>query len=317
MSSAYICDHNFPSVEPQRSIIEDAGFHLVEARPVCATEEDVIERCREAEVLLVQKAPITRRVMEALPRLRGLVRYGIGVDVIDLDAAQALRIGVANVPTYCLEEVSNHAIAMILSLARRIPQEHYGIVHGKWRTSQQWLPAVSEMTLGLVGFGGIARLVARKAQAIGFEVQATDPNLPDTLFHEMGVRRVSFEDVLTTSDAISMHCPLLPSTRHLIDEKAIERMKDNIILVNTSRGPIIHEADLIAALLRGKVSGAGLDVFEREPLAEESPLRTMANVILTSHSASYSTKSLVTLQIQAAQAAVEFLRGKMPVSQIA
>jgi D-3-phosphoglycerate dehydrogenase len=317
MFSAYICDHNFPSIEPQKSVFQDADFHLIEVSPACATEDDVIERCKEAQVLLVQKAPITKRVMEALPGLKGLVRYGIGVDVIDLDAARALHIGVANVPTYCLEEVSNHAIAMILSLARRIPQEHHGIVHGRWRTSQQWLPAISDMTLGLVGFGGIAQLVARKAQAIGFQVQATDPNLSDALFREMAVRRVSFEEVLTTSNAISIHCPLLPSTRHLIDEKAIERMKENVILVNTSRGPIIHEADLIAALEKGKVSGAGLDVFEQEPLEEESPLRTMANVILTGHTASYSIRSLVTLQVQAAQAAVGFLRGEKPMSQIA
>jgi D-3-phosphoglycerate dehydrogenase len=316
MTSAYICDHNFTSIEPQRSVFQEAGYDLLEMSPVCVTENDVIERCKGADVLLVQKAPITKRVMQALPQLKGLVRYGIGVDVIDLDAARELHLGVANVPTYCLEEVSNHAVAMLLALARRIPQEHFGIVRGKWRTSQHWLPAVSDMTLGLVGFGGIARLVARKAQAIGFQVQATDPNLPERPFRELSVRNSSLEEVLTTSDIISLHCPLLSSTRHLIEKKTIERMKDQVILVNTSRGPIINEEDLIGALKSGKVSGAGLDVFEHEPLAADSPLREMANVILTSHSASYSAKSLITLQVQAAEAAVDFLRGQRPVSQL-
>jgi D-3-phosphoglycerate dehydrogenase len=313
MSRIIVSDHLFPSIASQKRIADAAGFELSEAAPHCVTEDDVIQRCGEADALLVQWAPITRRVLGWLPRLKGVVRYGIGVNNIDLDAAKDLRIGVANVPTYCLDEVSTHAMAMILSLTRRIPQDHHQIARGEWGVAPLLpIPAISDLTLGLIGFGAIARRVAQKARAFGFRIVAADPYINESHFSENGVERVELETLFASADVISVHCPLVKETTHLINEEAIGKMKQGVLIVNTSRGPIIRETDLIQALQDGRILGAGLDVFEEEPLSKDSPLRTLPNVVLTSHSASVSTRSVELLQIKAAEAACAFLEGKRP-----
>jgi len=310
---AVISDHLFPSIELQTAVIEQAGFELRETVPSCVTEEDTIERCTDADVLLVQWAPITRRVLAGLPKLRGVVRYGIGVNNIDLDAARDLGIGVANVPSYCIEEVSNHALAMILSLGRRIPHDHYRIAHGQWGIAPLLpIPAFTDLTLGLVGFGTIARRVADKATIFGFRIVASDPYVKGEIFKERGVEAVSLDDLLRNADIISLHCPLGEETTHLINSKTIGRMKPGVIIINTSRGPIINEHDLLEALKSQRLSGVGLDVFEEEPLPESNALRSLPNVILTSHAASVSTRAVEALQIQAAEAARDFLSGNRP-----
>ncbi len=310
---AVISDNSFPSLDLQRAVIEAAGFELHESQPKCVTEDDVVARCRGADALLVQWAPITRRVMKALPKLKGIVRYGVGVDNIDLDAARELCIGVANVPTYCLEEVSNHAMAMMLSLARRIPQDHAGIAHGEWGVGPYLpIPAFLDMTLGLVSFGAIARRVARKARAFGFRIVAADPFLDDSVFAQEGVERIDMEGLFKTADIISLHCPLVAATAHLVRRETIATMKPGVLIINTSRGGVIHESDLVEALTSGKVLAAGLDVFEREPLPANSPLRSMRNVLLTSHAASVSLRAVEALQVKAAESARDFLQGKRP-----
>jgi D-3-phosphoglycerate dehydrogenase / 2-oxoglutarate reductase len=313
MLKVVVSDSTFPSLDLQRGVIEAAGFELREAQPKCLNEDDVIARCADADALLVQWAPITRRVLKALPNLKGVVRYGVGVDNIDLEAARELRIGVANIPTYCLEEVSNHAMAMMLSLARRIPQDHAGIVHGEWGVGPYLpIPAFLDMTLGLVSFGAIARRVARKAKAFGFHIVAADPFVDESVFAQEGVDRVDMETLFKTADIISLHCPLVPSTTHLIRRETIATMKPGALIINTSRGPVIREADLVEALATGKVLAAGLDVFEREPLPADSPLRAMRNVLLTSHAASVSLRAVEALQVKAAESARDFLEGKRP-----
>ncbi len=313
MQTVTISDHSFPSIDLQKNVTAAAGLRLQEIQPICVTEEDVIERCGEAEVLLVQWAPITRRVMESLPRLKCVIRYGIGVNNIDLDAAKDLRICVANVPTYCLDEVSTHAVTMALSLCRRIPQDHYRIAHGEWGIGPLLpIASISDLVLGLVGFGAIARRVAQKAQPFGFQVVAVDPFMKASEFAAHGVQQVDFETMLATADVISLHCPLVPSTTHLVNGSAIAKMKRGVIVINTSRGPIIEEQALIDGLQTGQVSGAGLDVFEQEPLPVTSTLRTLSNVILTSHAASVSIRAVDALQTKAAEAARDFLEGKRP-----
>jgi D-3-phosphoglycerate dehydrogenase len=313
MNTAAVTDHVFPSLDLQRRILEDAGLRLEEIKPVCKTEDDVIQRCSSADVLLVQWAPITRRVLEALPNVRCVVRYGIGVDNIDLKAAEELGRTVANVPNYCFEEVSNHAIAMILSLCRRIPQDHRQITQGGWGIKQFIpIPALSDLTLGLLGFGSIARRVADKARTFGFRIVASDPFAKDTDFQERGVERVELEALLKTADVLSLHCPLVPETRHIIRRETIDQMKPRSIIINTSRGGLINEDDLAHSLSDGKIVGAGLDVFEREPLNHESPLRGSPNVILTSHAASVSESARRKLQTLAAENARDFLMNKRP-----
>jgi len=313
MGTVAITDHVFPSIENQRQVIESAGFRLREIQPVCKTEEDVIQRCTEVDVLLVQWAPITRRVLEALPQVQCVVRYGIGVDNIDVVAARELGRTVANVPNYCFEEVSNHAVAMIISLGRRIPHDHHQIAHGGWGVKALLpIPAFRDLTLGLIGFGSIARRVAAKATAFDFRLIASDPFAPESAFRENGVQRVDLNTLLETADIITLHCPLLPDTRHLIRRDSIAKMKPRTILINTSRGPLIKEEDLIEALKSGKLAGAGLDVFENEPLPPQSPLRALPNVLLTSHAASVSESARQKLQNLAAEAARDYLQGKQP-----
>ena len=317
MNTAIITDHGFPSIDLQRHVIESAGFRLEAIQPICKTEDDIIRTCGGADVLLVQWAPVTRRVLQALPNVRCIVRYGVGVNNFDLDAAKDLGVCAANVPDFCVEEVSDHAMAMILSLCRRIPQDHHQIARGGWGVNcLRPIPAPSELTLGLVSFGKIARRVATKAAVFGFNVAAFDPFLPDAAFSDMGVTRVDFDTLLATSDLISLHCPLVAETTHLIDEKAIAKMKPGAILINTSRGPVVCEPDLIAALRSGRIHSAGLDVFEQEPPPADSPLRAMPNVLLTSHAASVSEKAVDLLQVKAAEAARDFLLGKRPVSAL-
>ncbi len=313
MSKVLITDHGFSSIDLERNVLEAAGFTLEEAKPVCKTEDDIIARCKGADVLMVQWAPITRRVMESLPEVRGYVRYGIGVDNIDVKSARELGRMVSNVPRYCLEEVSDHAVTLMLSLARRIPEDQAQLAQGKWGVSALWpIPAFSDLTLGLVGFGAIARKVSQKAKAFRFKQIAVDPFAPDQVFADHGVERVDQDTLLQTADIISLHCPLTDDTRYLINAASIARMKQGVLLINTARGPLVSELDLLAALRTGKIIGAGLDVFEKEPLAVDNPLRCLPNVIVTSHVAAVSTRSLNLLQIQAAEAARDILLGKRP-----
>ncbi|MBN9615795.1 MAG: hypothetical protein BGO25_03880 [Acidobacteriales bacterium 59-55] len=317
MPTAIISDHTFPSLDLQREVLESAAIELVETNPICVTEDDVIERCGAADALLVQWAPITRRVLQSLPHLKGIVRYGIGVNNIDLIAAKDLGIGIANIPTYCIEEVSNHALAMILGLGRRIPHDHYRIMHGEWGIAPLLpIPAFIDMSLGLIGFGTIARRVAQKAKSFGFHIVAYDPYVNDDLFTENEVKRVELDVLLSSADVISLHCPLVEETTHLINRNTIQKMKSGVVLVNTSRGLLVKESDLVEALHSNHIAGAGLDVFEEEPLAQNSTLRTLPNVILTSHAASVSTRAVDLLQVKAAESARDFIRGKRPESAL-
>jgi D-3-phosphoglycerate dehydrogenase len=300
-------------VKLEREVLERASLTLQEVKPPCKTEEEVIQRCTEADALIVQWAPITRRVLEALPRVRGVVRYGIGVDNIDVRSARELGRMVSNVPNYCQEEVSDHTLAMIISLARRIPQDNNQIVHGGWGIGPYLpVPAFSDLTLGLIGFGSIAKKVSEKAKPFRFKQIAYDPIAKDESFAQLNVNRVELDALLQRADIISLHCPLLPATQHMINSASIAKMKPGVILINTARGPLINEADLINALKGGKLLGAGLDVYEKEPLPVDSPLRSLPNVVLTSHAASVSVRAVQQLQTKAAEAARDILLGKRP-----
>lgn len=317
MKRVIITDHSFPHVDLEREIIESAGFALETIQPICKTEDDIIRACGKADALLVQWAPVTRRVLEALPNVRCIVRYGVGVNNFDLDAARDLGVVAANVPDFCVEEVANHALAMILSLCRRIPQDHHQILQGGWGVNPfRPIYALTELTLGLVSFGKIARNLARKAATLGFAIIAQDPYVDKSVFEEYQTERVEFAELIEGADIVSLHCPLIPETTHLMNREVFSRMKPGAILVNTSRGPVVHEEALIEALKAGTLGGAGLDVFEEEPLPPGSPLRTFPNVILTSHAASVSEKAVELLQRKAAEAARDFLEGKDPVSRL-
>ena len=313
LPNVIITDHSFSSIELERNVLNGAGFTLDEAKPGCKTEDEVIQRCGGADVLLVQWAPISRRVLQLLPNVRGVVRYGIGVDNIDVSAAKEAGRTVSNVPKYCLEEVSDHTLAMILSLARRLPHDHGQIAHGGWGIARFLpIPAFSDLTLGMIGFGSIARKVSVKARPFRFRQIAFDPLAPADAFAELGVELCDLDVVLRSADIISLHCPLTAETKHMINAQSIASMKPGALLINTARGLLIKESDLIEALRSGQITGAGLDVFEAEPLPVDSPLRTLPNVLLSSHAASVSERSVELLKIKAAEAARDILLGKRP-----
>jgi D-3-phosphoglycerate dehydrogenase / 2-oxoglutarate reductase len=318
LPTVLITDHLFHSVLSQRKVLEDAGFSLQEVKPPCKTEDEVIERCQEADVLLVQWAPITRRVLESLPKLKGIVRYGIGVDNIDVKAANEAGRIVSNVPNYCQEGVSDHTVSMILSLARRIPQDHGQIARGGWGIRPFVpIPAFCDLTLGMIGFGSIARKVSFKAKPFHFKQIAYDPVVKKEVFDSFGVEKVELEDLIQRADIISLHAPLVPATHQVINANSIAKMKPGVLLINTARGLLVNEADLISALQSGKILAAGLDVFEKEPLPADSPLRSMNNVLLTSHAASVSVRAVEQLQTMAAEAARDILQGKRPAGALA
>jgi D-3-phosphoglycerate dehydrogenase len=263
----------------------------------------------DAHALLVQYVPITAQVMDALPSVRVLGRYGVSVDTIDLPAAAARGIRVVNVPDYCIDEVADHTIALILSLSRGIVRLDRSVHAGTWDFRVvRGLRRSSDLRLGLVGFGRIGLAVAHRAIALRFDVVASDPAASET--DEVPI--VSLEELLETSDIVSIHSRLDPSTRHLIDAAALARMRPGALLVNTSRGGLIDQQALVDALRSGHLGGAALDVLEREPIAADDPLLTMPNVVLTPHTAFYSVESLVEMKRRVAERIVAALAETSP-----
>ncbi len=273
----------------------------------------VLEHAADADALIVSWVSLTRDVIAQLDRCRVIARFGIGVDMIDLDAATDRGILVCNTARYCLDEVSNHAIALLLMLNRHILPDVDSMRSGGWfRTDGTPPRRLAGQRLGLVGLGNIGRLVAAKARGFGLDVVAYDPYLQDQHVRMDSIPLVGLDELMSTSDYVSVHCPLNASTRHLLGKRQLELMKPTAYLINTARGPIVDQAVLTDLLARGTLAGAGLDVFEVEPLAVDDPLRSMDNVILTPHAASVSAESTVECRRTAVEHVVTVLQGGVP-----
>jgi D-3-phosphoglycerate dehydrogenase len=273
----------------------------------------VLDQARDADALVVSWVYLTREAIAQLRRCRVIVRYGIGVDMIDLDAATDHGIIVCNTARYCLEEVSNHAIGLLLMLNRQLLGDIDSVRGGGWFRKGAAPPRrLAGQRLGLVGLGNIGRLVASKARAFGLDVVAYDPYVQAKQTHVDGFALVELADLLASSDYVSVHCPLNASTRHLLGKRELELMKPSAYLINTARGPIVDQAALVEALSSGALAGAGLDVFESEPLPTDDPLRSLDNVILTPHSASVSVESTIDCRRAAVEHVVTVLRGGVP-----
>jgi Phosphoglycerate dehydrogenase and related dehydrogenases len=260
---------------------------------------------------MVQWAPVREKAIAAMTRCKGIVRYGIGLDNIDLSFAKQKGIVVRNVPDYCLSEVADHTMALVLSLQRQVAQVDKLVRQGVWRiTPPLVLPPLRQSVLGLIGFGRIAQLVARRARAFDIKVVGSDPFIPPNIFNEVGVVKLEVDELLRTSDIISLQCPLTDGTKHIINHETLKVMKHHALLVNTSRGGLIDTTALIHALKNNTIAGAALDVFEQEPLPMENELYNLPNVVITSHNAWYSSVSVGELQRRAALAAAELLNVK-------
>jgi len=304
------CDHG--SIEEEKEEFGRVGAELILAQ--VQEEEDLIRACREADGLINQYALLTRRGLEHLPNCKVVSRYGVGVDSVDLKAATDLGIIVANVPDYCIEEVADQTIALILTLVRKTAFFDQKVKSNQWDFRQGApIHRTKGKTLGLIGSGKIGLEVARRISPFGVRVMAFDPYIPKAA---QGIELTDLDTVLKESDFISVHCPLNESTRHLIGEKEFQKMAKKPILVNTSRGPIVDEKALIQALAEGRVSGAALDVLEKEPPDPQSPLLKMENVILSPHVGFYSVESISELKRRTAENVSAVLLGKFPKSVV-
>jgi D-3-phosphoglycerate dehydrogenase len=307
-----VTDHVFADLDTERELLGAAGHELVFDGNVTAPD-DVRARVAGADAVLNCYTAMPREVIEALDGCRIIARYGIGIDTIDLEEASARRILVTNVPDYCIDEVSDHALALILALTRGVARLDRSVRGGSWSTADA--PPIHRLrgrVLGLVGFGRIARALAVKAAALGFRVAASDPYVAGELIREAGVEPRSLEDLFAEADVLSIHAPLTEGTRHLIGADAFARMKPAAIVVNTSRGPLVDRAALLAALESGRLGGAGLDVLETEPPDPGDPLLTHPGVVVTPHVAFKSEESVAELQRKAVEQVVIALAGDTP-----
>lgn len=295
-------------------VIRDAGgaLHYGRARSLA----DRVDLARPAEVLIASTAPMRREFLLQLPQLKGIVRLGIGVDSVDLDAATELGIVVANVPEFCQDEVAEHALGLLLAVTRKIAFADRLTRQGKWVVGiqERMLPMrrLKGQTLGLVGFGRIAQRLRGMAQALGLRVIAADPYVAPEVAKAAGVVLMPLGELLHQADIVSLHVPLTAETRSLINSDALALMKRGAILINTARGPVVDEVALEEALADGELGGAGLDVLETEPPKIPHPLLEFDNVVLTCHYASCSFEAYADLRRSVSEQAAQILRGEFP-----
>jgi D-3-phosphoglycerate dehydrogenase len=310
-----VTDSVFPSLDPAKAALARLNPTFLMSKSSSA--DDILSVAKDADAILVTYAKLTRDILMQLTKCKAIGRFGLGVDNIDLPTAKEKGIAVNYVPDYCIREVSDHAMALLLALIRKIPLSNKLVQSGRWE-----MPAVVPIrrlegtVLGLVGFGHIPRLMAPKAQAFGIKVVAYDPYVKPEVFKAANVDSVDFDTLLKTSDYVSVHAPLLPATRGLMNAAAFAKMKKGAYIVNTARGPLIDEPALIAALDAGQVGGAGLDVVTTEPLAKDSPLLGRDNVIISPHTGFYSIEALEELQTKCAADVARVLSGEKAVYPI-
>jgi D-3-phosphoglycerate dehydrogenase len=281
----------------------------------CRTDEDLSRHAADADVvwLFGGSRVLNARNLELLPRCGAIVRTGSGTDNVPVEAATQLGILVAHTPDAAADAVSDHAIGLLFAVLRQIAVQDRAVRGGVWDRYRAWpLWTLRGRTLGLVGFGRIAQLLTRKLSGFELTVLAFDPLIGAEIMARHGVQPASLEEVLSRSDAVSIHCPLTPDTRHRIDERALRRMKQTAVLINTARGPIIDEGALEQALSDGWISAAGLDVFEAEPLHPASPLLRLDNVVLTPHIAGYSEEYLEASWRLSVDTVIALAQGRWP-----
>lgn len=300
-----------PELEPwtdERHAIEQAHGQLVIGD--CHSEADVLERAGDAEIFWVSWEPyMTREVMAALPHCRLVVRWGVGYDQIPVQAATELGVAVANAPAYGTEDVAEHAIALLLSAARHVAWFHRAVAEGGYPdTTSRSIHRMAGRTMGVVGVGRIGSAVARRGIGLGLRVLGFDPYRTDEELRRLGVEPVDLERLLEASDYVSLHVPLTRETRGLMTADRLAGLRPEAILVNTSRGAVIDEEALIEALRSRRIAAAALDVFEREPLPVDSPLRTLDNVVLTPHAAGFSIEAWADLRDDMCNTAAEWIR---------
>jgi D-3-phosphoglycerate dehydrogenase len=302
----------YGDLDVERRLLGRWRAELVEGKGL--SEEEIVAVAQGARVILCGGAPkITAPVIRRLPKLKAVVRYGIGVDTVDLVECSKRGIYVANVPDYCIEEVATHALTLILNWSRKLPIAQRTIKSGQWDIAAlRLLQSPRDQVLGLLGFGRIAQTLCRMSRAIGFQVWAHDPYIEKSRMQKSGVKPVSLTRLLRGADFISLHLPLTSKTRHIVNEERLRKMKATAYLINTARGELVDETALQHALEEGRIGGAALDVMEHEPPRSDHPLRLLESVVITPHCAWYTERSQKELREKACAEVIRVLRGGVP-----
>jgi D-3-phosphoglycerate dehydrogenase len=309
-----LTDYVWEALDVEHEILGD----LADIVPLQVTDpERFFPEAEDCDALLNTYAgPITADVMARMPDCRLIARYGIGVDTIDLDAATEAGIIVTNNPTYCIEEVAEHTIAMLLAAARKVAFYDRLVRQGRWEVPPgKPMFRLAESTIGLVGYGNIARRVANAAAGLQMRVLFSDPFVESGQFETPG-EKVELPELLKESDFVCIHAPLLPQTRHMISAEAFAQMKDTAVLVNCSRGPIVDTDALVKALDKQSIAGCALDTTDPEPLTDDHPLRGRDNVLISPHVAWYSEQAMTGLQAGAPNEVRRVLEGEWPVNVV-
>lgn len=312
-----IADYDYGDVDVERSLLEPVGARVVALQ--AKSEEDLLDEVRDCDAIISQYARIGARTIAHMDRCRVIARYGVGVDIVDVETATRKDILVTNVQDYCTEEVADHAMALLLALARKLPQYDRATHGGVWRwQSGQPIFRLRGRTMGLVSFGRIGRAIAARGRAFGLHIIAYDPYVVDAALAEQGVERADRDAVIERSDYLMMQVPMTSETRYFLGEAEFRRMKAHAILINTGRGPTVDNRALYKALREGWIAGAGLDDAEEEPAKlrhwspDGNPLFALDNVLVTPHAAYYSEESIRMAREVAASEVARVLNGERP-----
>jgi D-3-phosphoglycerate dehydrogenase len=310
MIKVAVTDYTFDSLDMETAILQPLGCEIVAQRR--SSPAELATLVADADHVLTQFAPVNADIIAVMRRARVIVRYGVGVDNVDLEAARVRHIPVCNVPDYCMDEVADHTLALILATTRRVVANSNNVRAGHWKLAVPLaaMRALSDLTVGVVGFGRIGREVVRRLQAFKCRVLVHDPVVPAATIRESGCTPAGLGEILEQSDILTLHCPSTPQTRRLIGRETLARMKPGAILINAGRGDLVDSAALVDALRQGQLSAAGLDVFDPEPIPPDSPLLQLENVILSPHIASASIRAVRQLRQTAAETIARAIRGE-------
>ncbi len=311
-ATVVITDYTFPDLAFEEAILKSAGCRLVGRQS--KTEAELIDLCWNADAVITQFARINANVIAAMAKARAIVRYGIGIDNVDLDAARVHGIPVSNIPDYCIDEVADHTLAYILGLTRQVVRHTTDVRAGHWRLAVpvSEMKALRDLTVGVVGFGRIGREVVRRLLPFKCRVLVSDPVVLSSDISASGANAATFEEILSSADVLTLHCPSTASTRQIIGPATLKKMKPGALLINVARGDLVDTSALVSALESGGLAAAALDVFDPEPLPVDHPLRSLPNVITAPHIASVSPTAIRKLREGAATRAVSAALGRLP-----
>ena len=310
MSKVAITDYTFPDLSIETQILEAAGLEVISGQ--CKTQQDLIMLTANADYVITQFAPVDVDVIKAMSNCKVIVRYGIGYDNVDCEAAKEKGIPVCNIPTYCIDEVADHTLSFILSMTRQLLANAKYVQNGKWGlgTDLSNMRGLYDSTVGIIGLGRIGQAVAKRLKGFGCQLIAYDPVVNPTQVASIGCQLVDLDYLLSNSDVITLHCPSLPATKNILNNSTLSKMKKGSLLINAGRGDLVCADALLEALTAGHLAGAAIDVFSTEPVPTDSPLLGMDNVLITSHIASASPQSAKTLRETAAQIVVISAKGE-------